>query len=137
MEALRQLPAPSTGQELQQFICALNWMRSSLPAYNRLVHLLSIFTEKVYASAGGRKKTQAITQVPTEYLQRGFADQHHEPLMMLSGTFSGGAKRWAIVEKEAYAIVETCKRADYLVRRPDGFSLYTDHRICAIFLHQQ
>ncbi|GMF47725.1 unnamed protein product [Phytophthora fragariaefolia] len=42
--------------------------------------------------------------------------------------FSGGAKRWAIVGKEAFAIIETCKRPDYLVRRPDGFSVFTDHR---------
>ncbi|GMF60896.1 unnamed protein product [Phytophthora fragariaefolia] len=154
----------------------------SLPAFNKLVNPLSLFMEKVYAAAGGRKKSLvrrvklrevgwsevelaalqsckealehaltlahpdpekrlcvftdasdehwggAITQVPQNHLHRDFADQHHEPLMMLSGMFSGGAKRWAIVEKEAYAIVETCKRADYLVRRPDGFSLFTDHR---------
>eukprot|EP00644_Phytophthora_capsici_P008513 jgi/Phyca11/16446/fgenesh1_pg.PHYCAscaffold_20_\ len=35
---------------------------------------------------------------------------------------------WAIVEKEAYAIIETCRRADYLLHRPDGFALFTDHR---------
>ncbi|KAE9353529.1 hypothetical protein PR003_g3818 [Phytophthora rubi] len=178
IQALRELPAPSNGQELQQFICALNWMRMSLPAFNKLVYPLSLFMEKVYAAAGGRKKSlvrrvtlravgwsdvelaalqrckealehaltlahpdpekrlcvftdasdehwgAAITQVPQNHLHRDFADQHHEPLMMLTGTLSGGA----IVEKEAYAIVETCKRADYLVRRPDGFSLFTDHR---------
>ncbi|TDH70868.1 hypothetical protein CCR75_004983 [Bremia lactucae] len=33
----------------------------------------------------------------------------------------------AIIEKEAYAIAETCKRANYLVYRPDGFTLH-DHR---------
>ncbi|OWZ13492.1 hypothetical protein PHMEG_00013169 [Phytophthora megakarya] len=47
---------------------------------------------------------------------------------MLSGTFSGSAKRWAIVEKEAYAIIETCRRADYLLHRQDGFDLFIDHR---------
>eukprot|EP00644_Phytophthora_capsici_P005004 jgi/Phyca11/96647/e_gw1.1.158.1 len=36
IDALRQMPVPSTGQELQQFICALNWMRTSLPAFNKL-----------------------------------------------------------------------------------------------------
>ncbi|GMF27035.1 unnamed protein product [Phytophthora fragariaefolia] len=167
IQALRELPAPSTGQELQQFMCALNWMRMSLPAFNKLINPISQFVEKVYTAAGGRKKSlvrrvtlrevngsevelaalqsckealehaltlahqdpekrlcvftdvsdehwgAAITQVPQNHLHRDFADQHHEPLMMRSGTFSGGAKHWAIVEKEAYAIVETCKRADY------------------------
>ncbi|OWZ02462.1 hypothetical protein PHMEG_00025968 [Phytophthora megakarya] len=55
--------------------------------------------------------------------QPGLYEQHHEPLMMISGTFSGSAK-----QKEAYAIVETCKRADVLVQRADGFLLFTDHR---------
>ena len=56
------------------------------------------------------------------------ADQQHEPLMFLSGTFGGAAMRWATVEKEAFALVETVKRADYLLRRPGGFRLFTDHR---------
>jgi hypothetical protein len=30
------------------------------------------------------------------------------------------------VEKEAYAIVETLRRGDYLLHRPGGFNLYTD-----------
>ncbi|EGZ26619.1 hypothetical protein PHYSODRAFT_250343, partial [Phytophthora sojae] len=29
---------------------------------------------------------------------------------------------------EAYAIVETCRRADYLLHRQDDFALFTDHR---------
>ncbi|KAF0701575.1 Aste57867_7992 [Aphanomyces stellatus] len=48
--------------------------------------------------------------------------------MFLSGTFTGAAGRWAIVEKEAYAIVETLVRADYLLHPAAGFNLYTDHR---------
>ena len=48
--------------------------------------------------------------------------------MFLSGTFSGAATKWAIVEKEAYAIVETCRRAEYLLHCPGGFNLYTDHQ---------
>ncbi len=31
------------------------------------------------------------------------------------------------MEKEAYAIVETLRRGDYLLHRPGGFDLYTDH----------
>ncbi|GMF32353.1 unnamed protein product [Phytophthora fragariaefolia] len=41
---------------------------------------------------------------------------------MLCGTFSGGAKYWAIVVKDAFAIVETCKRAEYLVRLSSAVS---------------
>ena len=54
-------------------------------------------------------------------------DQDHAPLMFVSGTFSGAASLWVIVEKEAYVIVETLRRGDYLLHRPGGFDLYTDH----------
>ncbi|KAH9117954.1 hypothetical protein LEN26_012317 [Aphanomyces euteiches] len=40
---------------------------------------------------------------------------------------SGAAQRWAIVEKEAFSIVECLKRADYLLHKPGGFALFTDH----------
>ncbi|OWZ02136.1 LOW QUALITY PROTEIN: hypothetical protein PHMEG_00026351, partial [Phytophthora megakarya] len=188
IDALTNLPEPTTGQELQQFICALNWMRTALPAFNKLTAPLMTMMEAVYERAGGRKKTQvraiklcdvgwsdaevacvqqcksalqhalllahpdpeklltvytdasdehwgaAITQIPRDHATRPISEQGHEPLMMLSGSFSGAARRWAIVEKEAYAIVETCRRADYLLHRPDGFALFTDHRnLCYIF----
>ncbi|ETV71525.1 hypothetical protein H257_13188 [Aphanomyces astaci] len=69
-----------------------------------------------------------ITQVPPDQLNLQFEAQSNEPLMFLSGTFMGAAGRWAIVEKEAYAIVETLVRADYLLHPAAGFNLYSDHR---------
>ncbi|POM71911.1 Hypothetical protein PHPALM_11460 [Phytophthora palmivora] len=47
IEALMSLPPPTLGSELQQFNCAPNWMRSSLPAYNNLVHPLVLQMEEV------------------------------------------------------------------------------------------
>ncbi|KAF4029245.1 hypothetical protein GN244_ATG19049 [Phytophthora infestans] len=58
VEALTNLQPPTTGQELQQFVCAPNWMRTSLRAYNKLIDPPLKFMEKVYEKAGGRKKTQ-------------------------------------------------------------------------------
>jgi RNase H-like domain found in reverse transcriptase/Integrase zinc binding domain len=183
VKALQCLPVPTTGADLQQYICALNWMRASLPGYNALVHPLSQLMEKVYAAAGGKRTKQGaakvllkdigwrsehetclektkgaldrvvelahpdperricvfadasenhwgavITQVPLEQLKAPLEIQEHQPLMFLSGTISGAAQRWAIVEKEAYAIVETLVRADYLLHPVAGFDLFTDHR---------
>ncbi|OWZ02820.1 LOW QUALITY PROTEIN: Chromodomain protein [Phytophthora megakarya] len=40
----------------------------------------------------------------------------------------------AYSRKEAYAILETRRRSYYLLHRPDGFALFTDHRdLCYIF----
>ncbi len=68
------------------------------------------------------------TQVPPDDLNLPLDEQRHEPLAFLSGTFSGASARWPIVEKEAFAIVESCKRLDYLLVRPNGFRLFTDQR---------
>ncbi|KAF0722457.1 hypothetical protein Ae201684_018400 [Aphanomyces euteiches] len=160
VEALQQLSPPKTGAELQQYVCAINWMGVSIPGFNALVQPLTEILERVYSAAGGKRNKQSIvginledsschpdpaqrvcvfadafechwgsviTQVPLDHLDRPLEAQHHQPLMFLSGTFTGAAKRWTIVEKEAYAIVETLVRADYLLHPASGFNLYTDH----------
>ncbi|KAF0744145.1 hypothetical protein Ae201684_001287 [Aphanomyces euteiches] len=181
IKALQDLKVPVTGQDLQQFICAMNWMRMSIPRYNVVVKPLTDLMEKIYALAGGRTRQKVakirlsevgwnashvdcltsckkalgqavtfahpksdklvllfadasdlhwggvVTQIPPEQADRELDAQEHEPLMFLSGTFSGAAQRWAIVEKEAFSIVECLKRADYLLHKPGGFALFTDH----------
>ena len=81
-----------------------------------------------FADASEQHWGSVITQVPVDQLDRPLEAQNHGPLMFLSGTLSGAAKRWSIVEKEAYAIVETLVRADYLLHPAAGFELFTDHR---------
>jgi RNase H-like domain found in reverse transcriptase/Integrase zinc binding domain len=54
-------------------------------------------------------------------------EQRHEPLAFLSGSFTGAMSRWSIIEKEAYAIIASCDRLDWLLQSADGFSLFTDH----------
>ncbi|KAF0712314.1 hypothetical protein As57867_004858, partial [Aphanomyces stellatus] len=179
--ALQDLKPPVTGQDLQQFICAMNWMRMSIPRYNVVVKPITELLEAVYKAAGGRTRQKVskvrlaeigwndthaaclakckevlgqavtlahpkedslicvfadasdmhwggvVTQIPRGQVDRELESQEHEPLMFLSGTFSGAAQRWAIVEKEAFSIVECLKRADYLLHRPGGFALFTDH----------
>ncbi|KAH9182886.1 hypothetical protein AeNC1_015138, partial [Aphanomyces euteiches] len=182
IQALMELPEPQRANELQQFVCALNWMRMSIPGYNKIVAPLMDCLERAYAAADGRTKSKmarisldqvtwgdieracltdckcalaravelahvdrskticvfadasekfwrsAITQIPSEHLHRPLESQDHEPLMFLSGKFTGASTSWAIVEKEAFTIVETVKRADYLLQRQEGFQLFPDHR---------
>ncbi|KAF0717916.1 Aste57867_2018 [Aphanomyces stellatus] len=190
VEALQQLPSPVTGADLQQYVCAINWMRMSIPGYNVLVQPLTELLKRVFAASGGKRnkyaaatilledvrwtsvhddclaKTKAvlgnvvelchpdpqqrlcvfadaseshwgavITQVPPDQQHRLLDAQNHQPLMFLSGTFTGAAGRWAIVEKEAHAIVETLARADYLLHPAAGFNLYTDHRNLKYVIH--
>jgi hypothetical protein len=81
----------------------------------------------VFTDASNDHWGAVISQISVQCVDLLVADQDHVPLMFVSGTFSGAASRWAIVEKEAFAILETLRRADYLLHRPGGFDLYTDH----------
>ena len=182
IQGLVEMPTPQTAADLQQFLCACNWMRASIPRYSELVSELSLLLENCMAKGGSRKKNKlvrlllkdcgwseaheqvfarlkgalmdmvplahpredadvcvytdasqdhwgaVITQVVPNELSKPREAQEHEPLAFLSGAFKGASSRWPIVEKEAFAIVETCKRMEYLLLRERGFHLFTDHR---------
>jgi hypothetical protein len=175
------MPPPTTGADLQQFVCAFNWMRTTIPSFSELLSPLHSLLELVYAKAGRRTKSAVsriplsevvwdpshlvvfkscqtvlanattlahpsadkriclytdasqdfwsaiVTQVPPSDLEFPPAEQRHEPLAFLSGHFTGAMHRWPIIEKEAYAIIASCNRLDWLLQRSDGFSLFTDH----------
>ena len=182
LRALLDMPAPANGAQLQQFVCAANWMRSTIPEFNKRLEPLTALLEEVLNKAGARKKRKAakikltgtlwtaehqqtfdivkkslahsvtlahvdarkllclftdasdshwasvLTQIPSGDLTKPFDRQAHEPLAFLAGTFRGSQARWSTPEKEAYAIVASVDRLDYLLLRPEGFLLFTDHK---------
>ncbi|GMF39969.1 unnamed protein product [Phytophthora fragariaefolia] len=81
VQGLVEMQRPRTAGELQQFVCAANWMRQSLPEYPRI-----------------------------------------------SAALYEAVDRAAQVVGSPYAIVEATRRLEYLLLRPRGFRLYTDHR---------
>ncbi|KAE8980660.1 hypothetical protein PR001_g23652 [Phytophthora rubi] len=182
VQCLVKMQRPRTAGELQQFVCAANWMRQSLPEYSRISAALYEALDRAAQVVDSRKKNQlskvrleyvnwgdaevasfeavrtallkmvplahpnptmdvclytdasqdfwgaAVTQLPAGEAQRPLAQQDHRPLAFLSGRFVGAESRWSTIEKEAYAIVEATRRLEYLLLRPRGFRLYTDHR---------
>ncbi|KAH9128004.1 hypothetical protein LEN26_009174 [Aphanomyces euteiches] len=179
---LSDLATPRTAAQLQQFLCAANWMRASLPMYTALVDPLMRILDVAAKSVASRKQRKLekvfladfgwsdvhtrcfanikaalsamvplghpsasdivclfadasndfwgsiVTQIPSEDADLPIAQQRHCPLAFLSGRFVDAASRWPIPDKEAFAIVESCKRLEYLLLRPGGFVIYTDHR---------
>ncbi|KAJ8558819.1 hypothetical protein ON010_g8630 [Phytophthora cinnamomi] len=173
---------PKTAADLQQLLCAINWMRSSIPGYaslaGKLYELLDVAANSVqsrkkkilarvllnavgwsavhvdavaalkraliamvplahpkatsllclYSDASAEFWGSVVTQIPSEDAGKSLEEQRHAPLAFLSGKFVGASSRWPTVEKEAYAIIESCKRLEYLLLRPEGFTIFTDHR---------
>jgi len=167
------------GGDLQQFICATNWMRSSIPEYTKVVAPLHNLMESCYAIAKKRTKravrnisltelwgadhdvafhqvksslaqslklahpkdgyvtclfadasdthwSSVLTQVPESEVKLPVEKQKHEPLSFLSGSFTGASANWSIVEKEAFSIVESMTKLEYLIAGKE-VSLFTDH----------
>ncbi|OWZ13400.1 hypothetical protein PHMEG_00013278 [Phytophthora megakarya] len=57
IEGLTAMPPPCTAGQLQQFICATNWMRDSLIDYARVVHPLQ---QCLDVALNGKRKTKRV-----------------------------------------------------------------------------
>ena len=57
IEALRSLPYPTTAGELQQFLCAVNWMRDSIVDYARMAQPLQA---RLDAALKAKKRTKRV-----------------------------------------------------------------------------
>lgn len=182
MDALLKIPIPETGDQLQQFLCAVNWMRMAISRYNELVSPLEAVLEENLTVAGSRTKRASanarlrdsswnatntkcfeavklalassltlahpdltkhlclftdvsdehwgdiVTQIPAAGRHLAFAKERHEPLASLSGSFHGRSGRFSTPEKDDFAIVQSVKLLDYILLRPEGFQLFTDHK---------
>jgi len=73
INGLLEMATPNTGSELQQFLCAFQWMKTAVPEFNRLIEPLHLFMEEVYARAGKRTKTRVARVALSEV---GWTDTH-------------------------------------------------------------
>ena len=176
--ALCALPYPTNGGPLQQFVCACNWMRDSVPDFarrylplqerldvvlagrrrtKRVASAVAITLTAVEMAAWDKVKKALVTSVelahPDDKLEMclftdasnegwsilitqvtDFKDyvpihkQQHAMLLCTSGTYKGPQLKWTVMEREACPISRSCQTLDYMLMRPRGFRLYTDHK---------
>ena len=108
-----------------------NDIKAALTETVRLAHPKDDYVVCMFTDASSLHWASVLTQVPTvEFANPALSCQewHHEPLSFLSGSFRDSARNWAIVDKEAFAIYESCKRMVHLLVRNGGFHIFTDHR---------
>ena len=67
IQGLLDMPAPVTGQDLQQWVCALNWMRQSLPNFNELIVVLDDLLQSVCKKAGSNNSSQLAKHLLVEH----------------------------------------------------------------------
>ena len=54
--------APVTGAQLQQFLCALQWVKNAIPLFSAIPEPLHLFTERV-DEQGGKRTKRAVSNV--------------------------------------------------------------------------
>jgi hypothetical protein len=68
-----------------------------------------------------------VMQYPPEDTDKPMDECDHRPLAFYSGAFKDNRMHWSTLEKEGFAVVETCQKAGFLLSREGGFDIYTDH----------
>uniref|UniRef100_H3H5Q5 Reverse transcriptase domain-containing protein n=1 Tax=Phytophthora ramorum TaxID=164328 RepID=H3H5Q5_PHYRM len=132
IQALQKIPPPANAAELQQFVCATNWMREGLVDYARVVKPLQ---ERLDESLRGTKRSKRAAADPEKQLcllsdasdagwglivsqvavwkhDKPIQEQHHELLICMGGSFSGSALNWSVIEKECFPIVHAFEEDD-------------------------
>jgi len=84
--------------------------RSVILAHPDPEKMVNVFTDASESFWGA-----IVMQIPKEDEGKPVEKQRHQLLAMLSHAFKGCQLRWAIVEKEAYAIITTCIHLEYLL----------------------
>lgn len=56
IDGLLEMAEPTDGGQLQQFFCALQWVKTGIPDFSSIVEPLHLFLEKVYYRSKTRKK---------------------------------------------------------------------------------
>jgi len=73
LEALLHIEKPVSGDQLQQFVCAANWMRAAIPEFTKTMAPLAELLEKVYKDVG-RRTRRAASKVKLQEL--GWNEEH-------------------------------------------------------------
>lgn len=64
LNALQPMEPPTTGAHLQQFLCALQWVKNGIPNFVNLVSGLHKLMENIYSKAGchrmGKRRTNVL-----------------------------------------------------------------------------
>ncbi|ETV86426.1 hypothetical protein H257_01623 [Aphanomyces astaci] len=141
-------------QELQQFVCAVNWLRDSMTEYAQTVDPLQQCLTKALEGKGKKKRIASSVQLePTDGEKLAFdavksklrssvelshprddammclfTDVSDHGWSIVSGIFAGAQKAWSVIEKEAYPIARACEKLNYMLMRPTGFKMYCDHK---------
>ena len=78
LKTLNAVPTPVTGDQLMQYICALNFLRNKIPMYNEVMAPLRSMLQEVLKKTTRNTKAQASKVLLTDVGWRGHPDGYHD-----------------------------------------------------------
>jgi hypothetical protein len=137
-DALRGLPDRRKSTAKKVALTDAGWTDEHSRAYRDLKraieHSVTLAAPKpdhrrcVFTDASASHWSGLVTQIPLSDVGKPVPQQQHQLLGCVSGPFTPPALAWSILEKEAYAVVETITKHDYILLNSDSFDVYTDCR---------
>ena len=125
--AAARIPFPQTSWD-DSHATSFYAVKAALHTAATLAHpdeskLLCLFTD-----ASDKHWAAVLTQIPAADLDLPCVGQRPASLSFLSGSFRKSTFSRCTPEREAFAIFEVVARLDYILNRPSGFWLFTDHK---------
>ena len=111
----------------EEHVLAFNSLKQALANSVTLAHPDNTKQFCLLTDASDKFWAGILTQICRTEVDKIIENQPQEPLAFLSGSFTGSQANWSTAEKEACAIIFCLKKLDYLLLRPEGFLLFTDH----------
>ena len=123
------------------------WTEGHEKAFRDKIHAISTsvslhhtkpdYDRCLFTDASLESYSIVITQVHPEEFSKPLPEQNHLPLAFFSRSFRGSSARWAIPEKEAFPIIDSIQRFDYLVIYDRKLRIFTDHRNLMFIFNQE
>ena len=118
------IPVSFTDKELECY----NDLKA-LVAHNALLNHLDPNAELfLMADASSNGWGSVVFQIPNYDDSISYLDQNLQPLAFLGGLFRSSSFNWHILCKEAFSIIESLRRLNYLFLSAKRFRILTDHR---------
>ena len=108
---------------------AFERMRTAVAESVRLAHPRADTVFCLFCDASDQAWGGILTQVSQEDFDSGLPPEawSHQPTAFVSARYSGAALNWGTSCREGYACIGSIKRLHYLLERPRGFALFSDH----------
>jgi RNase H-like domain found in reverse transcriptase/Reverse transcriptase (RNA-dependent DNA polymerase)/Integrase zinc binding domain/Integrase core domain/Aspartyl protease len=116
-----------TSMWTQEHELAFQAVKEQLMSAVTLAHPKESCSTHVFTDASETHWSSITTQVLKEDDSLPLQEQRHEPLAFLSGEYKDASFNWSTAEKEAFPIVQTFERLDYILAGKMT-ELHTDHR---------